>query len=448
MRQLLYHWRFANDVYYADYTSQGSGKGYTEQLTYDFSKTNWPQAGQPFSIFTSSYGTAGKVQGTGFESNAPSNNWDRKQISQPPLVAADQFVVINNLGSTPGVLPTPTIVETNSGWDFTFELLKGNLSFNKIFIWDLIYTGETTPEPITYEATQNRLQDPSKPYYDPTLIKETEPGQPDVIIAGDVDDITNIYRAFLEPCMALDIGATGPVLTATGFQVYTVTFTIPRFGITQSAPTVTTNFSPSKITRRRDVVATRTPSTTLGKYYENMAPNGFVQLAVGDTNYFQDPIHNQSLGISGDAAPFPQQYGVQVPHWSLKPNFYVLPGQTWDVKYTTMVDMYAFEDYIDAERVTRELSGINNRVQIGSYWTFAEVFLSYYLFEGANAMICHQLLKLGITINPDSVNWYKQQILEMEGLDPKTYEVYLDLQREWREKQKRLDDHYIRGRKK
>jgi hypothetical protein len=36
----------------------------------------------------------------------------------------------------------------------------------------------------------------------------------------------------------------------------------------------------------------------------------------------------------------------------------------------------------------------------------------------------------------------------MEGLDPKTYEVYLDLQREWQAKQKRLDEHYIRGRKK
>ena len=63
-------------------------------------------------------------------------------------------------------------------------------------------------------------------------------------------------------------------------------------------------------------------------------------------------------------------------------------------------------------------------------------------------MICHQLLKLGITVNPDSVLWYKKQILEMEGLDPKTFEVYLDLQRKWRDKQKRLDEHYARGRKK
>ena len=442
MRQLLYHWQFANDVYYA--TAPGAGLF----IRYDFSQTNWPRAGEPFSIFTSSYGTAGKIQGVGFESNTPTKNWDRKQISQPPLVAADQFVVINNLSSTPGVLPIPTITETNSGWDFTFEVFATLDSARNVFIWDLIYTGQTTLEPTTFNGAVNRIQDPSKAYYDPNLVKPTEPGQPPALIGKTDTELTNIYRAFLEPCLAIDIKATGPVSTSAGFDIYTINFTIPRFGTTQTAPTITTNFAAGKTDRRRDVVATRTSSAVLGKYYENIAPNGFVQLVVGDTNYFQDPIHNQSLGISGDAAPFPQQVGVQVPHWSLKPNFYVLPGQTWDVKYTTMVDMYAFEDYIDTERITRELSGSNNRVQIGSYWTFAEVFVSYYLFEGANAMICHQLLKLGITINPDSVNWYKQQILEMEGLDPKTYEVYLDLQREWQEKQKRLDDHYIRGRKK
>jgi hypothetical protein len=63
-------------------------------------------------------------------------------------------------------------------------------------------------------------------------------------------------------------------------------------------------------------------------------------------------------------------------------------------------------------------------------------------------MICHQLLKLGITINPDTVDWYKRQILSMEGLDPNTYEVYLDLQRKWKEKQNLLDEHYSRARHK
>ena len=430
MRQLLYHWQFANDVYYA--------KSYAG---YDFSKTNWPPAGVPFSIFTSSYGTGGKTLQTGFGSNQPINNWDRKQISQPPTVAADQFVVLNNVSSTPGVLPIPTITQTNSGWDFSFELFMGNApGTDTVFIWDLLYTGQPTPQPCNFNSTVDRLRDDGNG----NLVKPTQPGTPPAIIGRTAAQLTTIYQTFLEGCLVGDVKVTGPVATASGFQVFTVNFTIPRFGTTQSTPSVTTNFAPSKIDRRRDVVATRTPSAVLGKYYENIAPNGFVQLVINDTNYFQEPIHTQSLGISGDAAPFPQQFGVQVPHWSLKPNFYVLPGQTWDVKYTTMVDMYAFDLYTKIERQ----GGTSHRSQIGSYWTFAEVFLSYYLFEGANAMICHQLLKLGITINPDSVNWYKQQILEMEGLDPKTYEVYLDLQREWQAKQKRLDEHYIRGRKK
>lgn len=429
MRQLLYHWQFANDVYYA-----------TGPYSYDFSRTNWPPAGTPFSIFTSSYGTGGKTLQTGFGSNQPINNWDRKQISQPPTVAADQFVVLNNVSSTPGVLPTPTIIETNAGWDFSFELIMNDFApgVSTVFIWDLLYTGQPTPQPCDFNSTVDRLRDAG--FGD--LIKPIGPGLPPAIIGQTTTELETIYENFLVGCLVGDVKVTGPVATASGFQVFTVTFTIPRFGTTQSTPSVTTTTSASKIDRRRDVVATRTPSATLGKYYENIAPNGFVQLVINDTNYFQEPVHTQSLGISGDAAPFPQQFGVQVPHWSLKPNFYVLPGQTWDVKYTTMVDMYAFDLYTKIERQA------GSKSQIGSYWTFAEVFLSYYLFEGANAMICHQLLKLGITINPDSVNWYKQQILEMEGLDPKTYEVYLDLQREWQAKQKRLDEHYIRGRKK
>jgi hypothetical protein len=355
-------------------------------------------------------------------------------------VAADQFVVLNNVSSTPGVLPIPTITETNAGWDFSFELIMNDFApgLSTVFIWDLLYTGEQTDLPCDFNSTVDRLRDAGFG----NLIKPIEPGFPPAIIGRTTDELTTIYKNFLVGCLVGDVKVTGPVATASGFQVFTVTFTIPRFGTTQSTPSVTTNTSASKIDRRRDVVATRTPTVALGKYYENIAPNGFVQLVINDTNYFQEPVHTQSLGISGDAAPFPQQVGVQVPHWSLKPNFYVLPGQTWDVKYTTMVDMYAFDLYTKIERQA------GPRSQIGSYWTFAEVFLSYYLFEGANAMICHQLLKLGITINPDSVNWYKQQILEMEGLDPKTYEVYLDLQREWQAKQKRLDEHSIRGRKK
>lgn len=129
-----------------------------------------------------------------------------------------------------------------------------------------------------------------------------------------------------------------------------------------------------------------------------------------------------------------------MPQWSLKPNYYVLPGQSWDIQYTTMNDIYALNSWIE--------DNLGNAGAIGAFWKYAEVFCSYYLYEGANAMICHQLLKLGITINPDTVDWYKRQILSMEGLDPNTYEVYLDLQRKWKEKQNRLDEHYTRARHK
>ena len=96
----------------------------------------WPEAGIPFSLFTSQYGSAGKRPrglfsylpdglgnesadsfdpaklpsagpGTGKQygalyeqgSNIPFDNWDKKQISQPPMVKADQFLVFNNFGS-------------------------------------------------------------------------------------------------------------------------------------------------------------------------------------------------------------------------------------------------------------------------------------------------------------------------------------------------------------
>ena len=57
----------------------------------------WPQAGIPFSLFTSQYGTAGKIDRSPISYLVePLDDWSRKQISQPPLVKAEQFIVLNN----------------------------------------------------------------------------------------------------------------------------------------------------------------------------------------------------------------------------------------------------------------------------------------------------------------------------------------------------------------
>jgi len=62
MRQLLYNWIF-------------------QPVTFGFTSQNWPLAGVPFSIFTSSYGSSGKQEEIGFGSNIPTNPWESKQIS-------------------------------------------------------------------------------------------------------------------------------------------------------------------------------------------------------------------------------------------------------------------------------------------------------------------------------------------------------------------------------
>jgi hypothetical protein len=421
MRQLLYNWIF-------------------QPVTFGFTSQNWPEAGVPFSIFTSSYGSSGKQQEIGFGSNIPTNLWDRKQISSLPMVSADQFVVINNFGSTPGLLPIPDVLTTNREWVGTFELSARVTGDPKLYIWNLNYAGYSSGSSSdNKQSTIARLENPANSYFNANITKTGVDGSYWEI--GSADDIEDLYSAWLEPfgVVPADITITSTV-TSSNYLVYTISITFTRYGFTQSDPITTTLFSPSLSDRRRDSVSTIVDSVATIDFYENFKPNGFVQLMVNDTKYFQEPIHTQALGISGDAAPFPQTVGFKVPQWSLKPNYYVLPGQSWDIQYTTMNDIHALNSWIE--------DNLGNAGAIGAFWKYAEVFCSYYLYEGANAMICHQLLKLGITINPDTVDWYKRQILSMEGLDPNTYEVYLDLQRKWKEKQNRLDDHYSRARHK
>jgi len=482
MRQLLYHWIF-------------EPTSFDTTPSTNFETQNWPRAKEPFSLFTSSYGSGGKTPFSGLEAGngladnlypsgvAPKRvitNWDRKQISQPPFVKADQFVVINNFGSTPGVLPSPEVISKNAYWTIQIGAFTRNPWRQRqvysgfaspCIVFDLRYDGPQNPDSaVNMTNTALRLLDEG---YNTMVLKDdnfrtdTNPEGYYFIVGnidGLADDIPKLLNAWLEPLGIgnIQVNDQPPVLNS-GFNDCESFFEIPRWGSTQSYELGTfdegeppANFqvisAPGKaerrigLTTRQSEVALQPtqPPTPNKDFYENFKPNGFLQLAINDRAYFEEPIHTQALGISGDAAPFPQQVGFKVPQWSLRPNFYVLPGQTWDLKYTIMNNVHALNDFIIAKYGDTQTS---NAV-IGSGWVFAEAFVSYYLFEGADAMICHQLMKLGITINPDTVDWYKRQILMMEGLDPNTFEVYLDLQRKWRDKQRRLDTHYQRGRPK
>ena len=103
--------------------------------------------------------------------------------------------------------------------------------------------------------------------------------------------------------------------TGIDYNTFAITIDFTLYGSNQPLPKLTVNWRPSELDRIRSVEAVGTCQATID-FIEGVKPNGFVQLVVNDTRYFKEPIHTQALGISGDAAPFPQEVGFMVPQWS------------------------------------------------------------------------------------------------------------------------------------
>jgi len=157
----------------------------------------------------------------------------------------------------------------------------------------------------------------------------------------------------------------------------------------------------------------------------NWIPNGFVQITIDNIWYYQNPEDIKSWGISGDAAPFPE--GLETNYgYLLEPNIYVRPFETWDVRY---VMTNQFPDLL------------NYPFDTGC---FAQVYVQYWEFTGSDALICEQLLKMGIEVNVDNVEWFRRQLLLSRGLDTTDWEWYLAVSTKYwegeREKAKRPDD--------
>ena len=105
MRQLAYYWRLRPE-------------------TFGYSNQDWPEPKIPFSIFTSQYGSSGKPQATDYASAQPTTLWEQKQIAFLPPVKSNQFIVINNFGSTPGVLPNPQRVTGCRTYRLSFSVTE------------------------------------------------------------------------------------------------------------------------------------------------------------------------------------------------------------------------------------------------------------------------------------------------------------------------------------
>ena len=128
---------------------------------------------------------------------------------------------------------------------------------------------------------------------------------------------------------------------------------------------------------------------------------GAVQVRINTTDYFQNPDVTDQGGVPGLASPYPRGapapkvggLGVTtavtsstLPSFTLYPSIYVLPGQTWDVLYRSGIGVAA-SDAVAA-------------------------FVKYTLYDGPDALIANKLLEMGITVNPNNVDWYKRSLLE------------------------------------
>ena len=132
---------------------------------------------------------------------------------------------------------------------------------------------------------------------------------------------------------------------------------------------------------------------------------GAVQIRINTTDYFQNPDVTDMSGIPGLASPYPRgapssidtalatagAVGDQniLKSFDLYPDVYVLPGQTFQILYS-------------------------NSGTTADSTEVVSCFLKYTLYDGPDALIANKLLELGVTINPNNVDWYKRSLIEQQ----------------------------------
>lgn len=139
---------------------------------------------------------------------------------------------------------------------------------------------------------------------------------------------------------------------------------------------------------------------------------GAVQVVINTTSYFQNPDVTQQAGVPGLASPYPRgssnaytggglsvapDNGVQLLNaFELTPDVYVLPGQVWDMRYSHQDINYT-------------------NLAVGTSTLAVAAFVKYTLYDGPDALIANKLLELGVTVNPNNVDWYKRTLIEQQS---------------------------------
>ena len=130
---------------------------------------------------------------------------------------------------------------------------------------------------------------------------------------------------------------------------------------------------------------------------------GALQVRINTTDYFQNPDVTDQAGVPGLASPYPRgssnaatadaltDYVQLLKSFDLYPDVYVLPGQVFQILYS--------------------LTSSNTAT---ASTTVVAAFVKYTLYDGPDALIANKLLELGVTINPNNVDWYKRTLIEQQ----------------------------------
>ena len=132
---------------------------------------------------------------------------------------------------------------------------------------------------------------------------------------------------------------------------------------------------------------------------------GAVQVRINTTDYFQNPDVTDQSGVPGLASPYPRgssdqpvvdattDYTQLLKSFDLYPDVYVLPGQVFQILYSCTTALVG--------------AAATNTIVVSA-------FVKYTLYDGPDALIANKLLELGVTINPNNVDWYKRTLIEQQ----------------------------------
>ena len=71
---------------------------------------------------------------------------------------------------------------------------------------------------------------------------------------------------------------------------------------------------------------------------------------------------------------------------------------------------------VEQDATAISLANADNRIKYHENGAGIACFVKYTLYDGPDALIANKLLEMGVTVNPNNVDWYKRSLLENGGV--------------------------------